>query len=77
MHGYLCIQEEPVRETALQESSLEAEAMTPKAWKSKVAELGCILCADLGFAGTPANLHHVREGPVSYTHLTLPTNREV
>jgi hypothetical protein len=33
-----------------------------KAWKSRVAGLGCILCryADLG--ETPANLHHVREG---------------
>ena len=40
----------------------DAEVVTAKARKSKVSELGCILCADLGFAGTPANLHHVREG---------------
>jgi len=36
--------------------------MTPTAWKAKMAALGCILCDDLGFPATPANLHHVREG---------------
>ena len=36
--------------------------MTPKAWKETVAALGCILCEELGYPETPANLHHVREG---------------
>lgn len=36
--------------------------MTTKEWKSKVADLGCILCRHLGYGETPANLHHVREG---------------
>ena len=36
--------------------------MTPKAWKAKVAGLGCIVCRSLGYGETPANLHHVREG---------------
>lgn len=36
--------------------------MTVKEWKSKVAELGCILCRHFGYGETPANLHHVREG---------------
>lgn len=30
--------------------------MTVKDWKSKVAELGCLICR------APAQLHHVREG---------------
>ena len=36
--------------------------MTAKAWKSKVAALGCILCRHLGYEGTPAELHHPRTG---------------
>lgn len=36
--------------------------MTAKAWKSKVAWLGCILCRHLDLGETPASLHHVREG---------------
>lgn len=36
--------------------------MTVKDWMSRVADLGCILCAHLGVGPTPANLHHVREG---------------
>lgn len=26
----------------------------------KVASLGCILCRHIGYAGTPAEIHHVR-----------------
>ena len=29
---------------------------------TRVAELGCILCANLGTPGTPAEIHHLREG---------------
>jgi hypothetical protein len=36
--------------------------MTAKAWKNKVAALGCILCRHQGLGETPATLHHVREG---------------
>lgn len=36
--------------------------MNTKEWKTKVATLGCIVCRDLGYPETPANLHHVREG---------------
>jgi len=28
----------------------------------KVAELGCAVCRRLGYAGTPAELHHPRRG---------------
>jgi hypothetical protein len=28
---------------------------------SRLAELGCILCAHLGTPGTPAQIHHLRE----------------
>jgi hypothetical protein len=31
-----------------------------KKYLSKVANLGCIICTRLGFAGTPAEIHHVR-----------------
>lgn len=31
-----------------------------KLYLSKVADLGCIICYRLGFAGTPAEIHHVR-----------------
>lgn len=27
---------------------------------SRVAELGCVLCARLGYPGTPAEVHHIR-----------------
>jgi len=33
-----------------------------KHYMSGVASLGCILCRHLGHEGTPAELHHVREG---------------
>lgn len=36
--------------------------MSVKGHKSRVAELGCILCRRLGYGETPASLHHVREG---------------
>ena len=36
--------------------------MTPSSWKARVAGLGCVLCDYLGEPGTPAQLHHVREG---------------
>lgn len=29
---------------------------------SRVAALGCILCASRGTRGTPAEIHHLREG---------------
>lgn len=38
------------------------EAMTSKAYKSRVASLGCILCRYFDLGETPATLHHVREG---------------
>lgn len=28
----------------------------------RVADLGCVMCARLGFEPSPAELHHVREG---------------
>ena len=28
----------------------------------RVAELGCALCRHLGFDGTPAEVHHIRDG---------------
>lgn len=36
--------------------------MTEKAWKSRIASIGCILCRHLDLGDTPANLHHIREG---------------
>lgn len=33
---------------------------TEKMHMSKVAELGCIACAKLGFTDTPAEIHHVK-----------------
>jgi hypothetical protein len=38
--------------------------MTTKAEKAhmnRVAEIGCIACRKVGFYGTPAELHHIRE----------------
>jgi hypothetical protein len=31
-----------------------------KKYLSKVADLGCIICYRLGYAGTPAEIHHIR-----------------
>lgn len=36
--------------------------MSVKAYKNRVADLGCILCRVMGLGQTPAQLHHVREG---------------
>lgn len=39
--------------------------MTTKAEKKhmdRVAELGCIVCMNLGTPGTPASIHHIRTG---------------
>lgn len=33
-----------------------------KDWLSDVAELGCIVCRNLGFGSTPAEIHHIRTG---------------
>ncbi|ENP2850238.1 DUF968 domain-containing protein [Klebsiella pneumoniae] len=33
-----------------------------KDWLSDVAELGCIVCRNLGFGATPAEIHHIRTG---------------
>lgn len=29
---------------------------------SRVAAIGCILCRRLGYYGTPASIHHIRDG---------------
>lgn len=29
---------------------------------NRVAEMGCIACKKLGFTGTPAEIHHIRNG---------------
>ena len=31
-----------------------------KKYLSRVADLGCIICIRLGYAGTPSEIHHVR-----------------
>lgn len=31
-------------------------------YKSRVASLGCVVCRNLGHEGSPAELHHIREG---------------
>jgi len=33
-----------------------------KAHLSKLAEFGCVCCHLLGFAGSPAEIHHIRAG---------------
>lgn len=35
---------------------------TDRIWLSRVAALGCIVCKNLGFGETPAEIHHVRTG---------------
>lgn len=35
---------------------------TDRSHMDKVARLGCILCKYLGHEGTPAEIHHIREG---------------
>lgn len=29
---------------------------------SRVADLGCVVCRNLGYGSTPAEIHHVRDG---------------
>lgn len=36
--------------------------MKIKKYMSLVAEMGCIVCKRMGYAGTPAELHHPRAG---------------
>lgn len=33
-----------------------------KAHMGRVAELGCVLCLQLGYGATPAEVHHIRTG---------------
>ncbi len=30
--------------------------------KHRVAALGCVICRELGYGDTPAQIHHIREG---------------
>jgi len=32
---------------------------------NKVADLGCIVCRNLGFYGTPAEIHHIGNGTMA------------
>jgi hypothetical protein len=37
--------------------------MTPaKRWMQRVAAIGCVICLQLGYGFTPAEVHHVAEG---------------
>ena len=36
--------------------------VTEKAYLARVADLGCALCTRIGYAGSPAEIHHVRTG---------------
>lgn len=36
--------------------------LAEKRHMSRVAELGCAVCRRMGYAGTPAELHHKRSG---------------
>lgn len=36
--------------------------VTEQFWLDLVADLGCIVCYNLGYEGSPANIHHIREG---------------
>lgn len=51
-----------------------------QAWLDSVASVGCILCAHLGYEGTPAEIHHLREGQGAAQRsphfLTIPLCRE-
>lgn len=40
----------------------KSKTKAEKQHMSRVAELGCIVCANLGNQGTPAELHHIRAG---------------
>jgi hypothetical protein len=39
-----------------------AKTKTESTYMGKVARIGCILCKHLGYDGTPAEVHHIREG---------------
>ena len=47
-----------------------------KRYMRKVAELGCVVCRNLGYGETPATVHHIREGQGagqrSGHHLVIP-----
>lgn len=49
-------------------------SLTPaQRWMGRVAAIGCIACALLGFGETPAQVHHIREGRIARNdYLTLP-----
>lgn len=38
----------------------------------KIAELGCSLCRHLGFAGTPAEIHHIRRSGIRSRSPIIP-----
>lgn len=38
----------------------------------RVAEIGCVLCEHLGFAATPAEVHHVFDSAARSDFLTVP-----
>ena len=38
---------------------------------SKVQQLGCIVCRNLGFLGTPAEIHHVFGKTKKHTHMMV------
>jgi len=38
----------------------------------RVAELGCILCRELGVRGTPAEVHHIFDTAARSDWLTIP-----
>ena len=33
-----------------------------KRWLEDVASLGCVVCRNLGYGATPAEVHHIRKG---------------
>jgi Recombination enhancement, RecA-dependent nuclease len=33
-----------------------------RAWMALVQSLGCVVCRNLGWGATPAQIHHIREG---------------
>ena len=36
--------------------------MSKKAYLNRVAALGCVVCRNLGYGATPAQIHHIRHG---------------
>ena len=47
-----------------------------KAYMDRVAALGCVVCRNLGYGETPAQIHHIRHGQGmaqrSSNHLVIP-----